>query len=69
MFTDTPLEEMELSCGVITVDDSDYYTPDDPPATVLSPLHSAEKVSINSNIPTYVHIPFTTVKESTQFLI
>ncbi|CAH1399245.1 unnamed protein product [Nezara viridula] len=42
----TPLEEMELSCGVITVDDSDYYTPDDPPATVLSPLHSAEKEMI-----------------------
>lgn len=35
------LEEMELT---VTVDDSDYYTPDDPPTTVLSPLHTADKV-------------------------
>lgn len=44
LHTAPPLEEIELTAGVITVDDSDYYTPDDPP-TALSPLHSADKVS------------------------
>lgn len=41
----------EGDCGglVVAGDDSDYYTPEDPATTILSPLHN-EKVSCSEHI-------------------